>query len=60
MNRPHTILGALLTFPLGEKFGRKKAIMFASLVFLLGGILMVTVASIIMQLEADFSDCLEW
>lgn len=59
MIRPHTALGALLTFPLGEKFGRKKAIMFASLVFLLGGILMVTVALIIMQLEADFSDCLE-
>lgn len=35
------ILGALLTFPLGEKFGRKKAIMFASFIFLIGGTLMV-------------------
>ncbi|KFY70139.1 hypothetical protein V499_09425 [Pseudogymnoascus sp. VKM F-103] len=35
-----TFFGALLTFPLGEKFGRKKAIIFASLIFLLGGILM--------------------
>lgn len=32
--------GALLTFPLAEKIGRKKAIMFSSLVFLVGGTLM--------------------
>ncbi|KAL2752310.1 hypothetical protein ACRALDRAFT_2060920 [Sodiomyces alcalophilus JCM 7366] len=32
--------GALLTFPLAEKLGRKKAIMLAGLVFLLGGSLM--------------------
>jgi hypothetical protein len=34
--------GALLTFPLGEKFGRKRAIMFASFIFLIGGTLMVS------------------
>ncbi|KAL3424468.1 quinate permease [Phlyctema vagabunda] len=32
--------GSLLTFPLGEYFGRKKAIMFASFVFCIGGALM--------------------
>lgn len=32
--------GALLTFPLAEKWGRKKTIMLASAVFLLGGTLM--------------------
>ncbi|KAL0570674.1 hypothetical protein V5O48_011280 [Marasmius crinis-equi] len=32
--------GALLTFPLAEKFGRKRVIMAAMLVFLLGGTLM--------------------
>jgi len=32
--------GSLLTFPLAEKIGRKKAIMFASCVFLVGGTLM--------------------
>lgn len=32
--------GALLTFPLAEKIGRKKAIMISSCVFLLGGTLM--------------------
>lgn len=32
--------GSLLTFPLAEKIGRKKAIMIASIVFLLGGTLM--------------------
>lgn len=32
--------GALFTFPLAEKIGRKKAIMFSSLVFLAGGTLM--------------------
>lgn len=34
--------GSLLIFPLGEKYGRKKAIMFASLVFCIGGALMVS------------------
>ena len=33
--------GSLLVFPMGEKFGRKKAIMFASLVFCIGGAMMV-------------------
>ncbi|KAK1224675.1 hypothetical protein PQX77_012421 [Marasmius sp. AFHP31] len=33
-------IGALLTFPLAEKFGRKKAVMAAMLVFLVGGTLM--------------------
>lgn len=32
--------GALLTFPIAEKWGRKKTIMGAALVFLLGGTLM--------------------
>ena len=32
--------GALLTFPIAEKWGRKKTVMLASLVFLLGGTLM--------------------
>lgn len=32
--------GALLTFPLAEKFGRRKTILLAALVFLLGGTLM--------------------
>lgn len=32
--------GALLTFPIAEKWGRKKTIMMASLVFLLGGTIM--------------------
>lgn len=32
--------GALLTFPIGERIGRKKAILAASLIFLLGGTLM--------------------
>lgn len=36
-----TFFGALLSFPLAEKIGRKKSIMIASLVFLVGGILMV-------------------
>ncbi|KAK5687927.1 hypothetical protein LTR17_026643 [Elasticomyces elasticus] len=35
-----TFFGALLTFPLGEKFGRKKSIMFAICIFLIGGSLM--------------------
>ncbi|KAJ6259828.1 Quinate permease [Drechslerella dactyloides] len=35
-----TFFGALLTFPIGEKIGRKKAIMFAIAVFLVGGTLM--------------------
>jgi len=33
-------LGALLTFSLGERLGRKRAILFASLIFLIGGTLM--------------------
>lgn len=32
--------GALLTFPLAEKIGRKKSVLICSLVFLLGGVLM--------------------
>lgn len=35
--------GALLTFPIGERIGRRKAILAASLIFLLGGTLMVGV-----------------
>lgn len=35
-----TFFGALLTFPLGEKIGRKRAIMVASMIFLVGGTLM--------------------
>ncbi|KAF3940253.1 hypothetical protein ABW19_dt0208062 [Dactylella cylindrospora] len=35
-----TFFGALLTFPIGEKIGRKRAIMFAVAVFLVGGTLM--------------------
>ena len=35
-----TFFGALLTFPLGEKIGRKRAIMVASTIFLIGGTLM--------------------
>jgi MFS family permease len=34
--------GSLLTFPLGEKYGRKKTIMLASLIFCIGGALMVS------------------
>lgn len=37
-----TFFGALLTFPIGEKFGRKKAIIMADIVFLIGGSLMVS------------------
>lgn len=36
-----TFFGALLSFPLAEKIGRKKSIMIASLVFLVGGSMMV-------------------
>ncbi len=36
-----TFFGALLTFPIGEKFGRKKAILFACAIFLAGACLMV-------------------
>lgn len=36
-----TFFGALLTFPIGERYGRRKAILAASLIFLLGGALMV-------------------
>lgn len=32
--------GALFSFPIAEKFGRKKTIMMAALVFLVGGTLM--------------------
>ncbi|KAF2008516.1 quinate permease [Aaosphaeria arxii CBS 175.79] len=32
--------GALLTFPIAEKFGRRKTVMLAALVFLLGGTIM--------------------
>ncbi|KAK6363009.1 hypothetical protein TWF730_000458 [Orbilia blumenaviensis] len=35
-----TFFGALLTFPIGEKIGRKKAIMLAVAIFLVGGTLM--------------------
>lgn len=35
-----TFFGALLPFPLAEKFGRRLSIMVASLVFLVGGIMM--------------------
>ncbi|KAK6357346.1 hypothetical protein TWF718_001659 [Orbilia javanica] len=35
-----TFFGALLTFPIGEKVGRKKAIMLAVVIFLVGGALM--------------------
>lgn len=36
-----TFFGALLTFPIGERWGRKKAIMLAICIFLAGGSLMV-------------------
>ena len=36
-----TFFGALLTFPIGERYGRRKAILASSLIFLLGGALMV-------------------
>ncbi|KAF3916465.1 hypothetical protein ABW20_dc0100239 [Dactylellina cionopaga] len=35
-----TFFGALLTYPIGERIGRKKAIMFAIGIFLIGGTLM--------------------
>lgn len=35
-----TFFGALLTFPLGERYGRKKALMLAIIIFLAGGSLM--------------------
>ena len=38
-----TFFGALLSFPLAEKIGRKRSIMIASLVFLVGGSLMVCI-----------------
>lgn len=37
-----TFFGALLTFPLGERWGRKKALMIAVCIFLAGGALMVS------------------
>ncbi|KAK6536236.1 hypothetical protein TWF281_000479 [Arthrobotrys megalospora] len=37
-----TFFGALLTFPIGEKIGRKKAIMLAIAIFLIGGTLMTS------------------
>ena len=37
-----TFFGALLTFPIGERFGRKKAILFACSIFLVGACLMVS------------------
>lgn len=37
-----TFFGALLTFPIGEKYGRRKAILAAIIIFLLGGSLMVS------------------
>lgn len=36
-----TFFGALLTFPIAEIFGRKKAILSAILIFITGGSLMV-------------------
>lgn len=36
-----TFFGALLTFPIGEKYGRKKAILAAISIFLVGGSIMV-------------------
>jgi MFS family permease len=33
--------GSLLIFPLGERYGRKKAIMLASFIFCVGGAMMV-------------------
>jgi MFS family permease len=36
-----TFFGALLTFPIAEIFGRKKAILSAIIIFLAGGCLMV-------------------
>lgn len=37
-----TFFGALLTFPLAERFGRKKAVIMAILIFLIGGSIMVS------------------
>lgn len=39
--------GALLTFPFAEKFGRKKAIMLAAAIFIVGGILMTAASGIV-------------
>jgi MFS family permease len=36
-----TFFGALLSFPLAERIGRKRSIMIAALVFLVGGAIMV-------------------
>lgn len=44
--------GALLTFPLAEKIGRKKAIMYSSLIFLAGGTLMTASHGVIGMLIA--------
>lgn len=40
MAKAGCFFGALFTFPIAEKFGRKKTMMLASLIFLLGGTLM--------------------
>ena len=37
-----TFFGALLSFPLAERIGRKRSIMIASLIFLVGGIMMTS------------------
>ncbi|PPJ58330.1 hypothetical protein CBER1_04489 [Cercospora berteroae] len=42
-----TFFGALLTFPVGEKIGRKNAILIASIIFLIGGSIMTASSGII-------------
>lgn len=55
-----TFFGALLSFPLAEKIGRKRSIMIASLIFLVGGIMMVRSSICYMAHVDDVSDCRRW
>jgi MFS family permease len=53
--------GSLLSFPLAEKIGRKKSIMIASVVFLVGGSFMVRISSKIMCcMVLTSQDCGQW
>ena len=52
-----TFFGALLSFPLAEKIGRKRSIMIASLVFLVGGSLMVCISYLSMPVADLYIDC---
>ncbi|KAM3423967.1 hypothetical protein BST61_g1360 [Cercospora zeina] len=42
-----TFFGALLTFPVGERIGRKNAILVASIIFLIGGSIMTAASGMI-------------